>query len=222
MGKSDMNISNLYQNRFKPEEQKRKEIIWQTLCKHFFQHYISAEDTVLDIGAGFCEFINHIECRNKYALDINPDIKFYADDDVTILQGSVLDIQSISDGSVDIVFASNFFEHLPDKDIFFKTLFEIKRVLRTGGKILILQPNIAVLNGRYWDFFDHHIPLTHKSVSEALVLSGFRILEVRARFLPYTTKSFFPMNPILTRLYLLFRPLHYIIGGQAWIVGEKP
>ena len=27
--------------------------------------------TVLDIGAGYCEFINNIQCAQKYAIDLN-------------------------------------------------------------------------------------------------------------------------------------------------------
>jgi len=58
----------------------------------------------------------------------------------------------VADDSVDIVLAGDFFEHLPDKHAFIATLFEVRRVLRSGGKLLILQPNIRVPGESYWDF----------------------------------------------------------------------
>jgi hypothetical protein len=95
-------------------------------------------------------------------------------------------------------------------------------VLRGGGRVLILQPNIRVLGGQYWDFVDHHLPLTDRTLVEALNLVGMEVREVRPRFLPYTTKSRLPQQPLLVRLYLLFRPAQRLLGGQAWVVAEKP
>jgi SAM-dependent methyltransferase len=124
--------------------------------------------------------------------------------------------------SVDVVFASNFFEHLPDKQEFVATLREIRRILRAGsGRLLILQPNIRLLNGRYWDFLDHHLPLTERTLVEALELVGLSIVETRTRFLPYTTKSRLPQHALLVRAYLLLRPLQWLFGGQTWMVAVK-
>lgn len=214
-------IEALYDNRFSYEEIKKKEKIWKILCKHFFQKYIHPNDVVIDIGTGFCEFINNIECKKKIGLDINPATKSFANSDVEIINESADDITSVSSDTIDVAFVSNFFEHLPSKEILSKSLEEIHRILKTGGKVCILQPNIAVLNGKYWDFYDHNIPLSHKSMAEALLLSGFRITEIKAKFLPYTTKSRLPSTPFLVRLYLLCPIFHNILGGQAWLVAEK-
>ncbi len=215
------NLEKIYQTRFDREAQKEKEILWKTLVKYFFQKYIPKDSTVIDIGAGFCEFINHIECKNKIAVDLNPDTSSYANEDVQVINEPSTDLISIADHSVDIAFASNFFEHLLDKNSLIKTLEEIHRILNAGGKLLILQPNIAVLHGAYWDFIDHYIPISHRSLEEALLLTGFKPVEVRARFLPYTTRSRLPMHPLLVRLYLIIPVAQLIFGKQAWVVGEK-
>jgi SAM-dependent methyltransferase len=123
---------------------------------------------------------------------------------------------------VDVVFASNFFEHLPSKEAFLQTLQEIRRVLRSGGRLLILQPNIRFLNGEYWDFLDHHIPLTDRTLVEALLCTGLRPVEVVPRFLPYTTKSRLPSHPALVRLYLRVPLAQRLLGKQAWVVAVKP
>ena len=39
--------------------------------------------------------------------------------------------------------------------------------------MVVLMPNIRYLAGRYWDYLDHHLPLTHLSLSEALELTGY-------------------------------------------------
>jgi ubiquinone/menaquinone biosynthesis C-methylase UbiE len=128
----------------------------------------------------------------------------------------------VADDSIDVAFASNFFEHLSSKQEFVATLTEIRRVLRRGGRLLIMQPNIRFLSGEYWDFLDHQLPLTDRSVVEGLRLVGLHPTQVWPRFLPYTTKSRLPQWPWLIRVYLRCRPLHGLFGKQAWIVAVKP
>ena len=217
-----MGFDTLYVQRFDAEERQRKDRLWSVLCEHFFQRYIGPEDTVLDVGAGFCEFINHIRCRRKLALDLGEDTHRHAAQGVLVLTARASAMPQLSDGSVDVVFASNFFEHLPDKEELVATLREIRRVLRPGGRLLILQPNIRYLDGRYWDFLDHQLPLTDRSLVEALTLVGLTPTEVRPRFLPFTTKSPLPQWPWLVRLYLRLRPAHWLLGKQAWIVAARP
>ena len=75
--------------------------------------------------------------------------------------------------------------------------------LKPGGRYLILGPNLRYLNGAYWDFFDHHLGLTHLSLSEALRMQGFEIDTCIDRFLPFTTQGALPTHPLLVRAYLL-------------------
>jgi hypothetical protein len=121
-----------------------------------------------------------------------------------------------------VVFASNFFEHLASKRVLLDTLLEVKRVLCRGGRLLVLQPNIRVLGGQYWDFIDHNIPLTDRSLVELLHLVEMDVTESRGRFLPFTTKSSLPRFPLMVRLYLMLPFVHWIFGGQAFVVGVKP
>ena len=65
------------------------------------------------------------------------------------------------------MFTSNFFEHLPDKPALGRTLDEIHRCLRPGGRLVAMGPNVKHVPGAYWDFWDHHIALTEASLSEA-------------------------------------------------------
>lgn len=211
----------LYAKRFPAQDRAAKERVWRVLCSAFFQRYIPEDSVVLDLGPGFCEFLNNIRARERIGVDLSEEAGRYAAAGVHIRQGVATDLSFQPNSSVDIVFASNFFEHLRSKDEVLKVLQESLRVLRPGGRLLLLQPNLRYVRERYWDFFDHITPLTHLSMEEALVMVGFDVEELRPRFLPYTTRSRLPQWPSLVRLYLALPILHRIFGGQMFILASK-
>lgn len=215
----DFNLNKIYQRRFRADIEFRKKM-WRVLCNDFFQKYIPNDAVVVEIGAGYCEFINNIKAKRKLALDLNPDVKKFANNDVEVFLSSSTNMIQIKDNSCDIVFTSNFFEHLSKEDIV-KTIKEAYRVLRVGGRFLILQPNIRFCYKDYWNFFDHITPLDDKSISEVLEINGFKVIESRPKFLPYTTKSKLPKAAFLIKLYLKISLAHQILGKQTFIVAQK-
>ena len=215
------NLDLLYQGRFSKQEVEHKSRIWGVLCGHFFQKYVSTNDTVLDLGAGYCDFINNIQCREKLAVDLNDDTPTLAHADVTVHQASSTNLSFLADASVDVVFTSNFLEHLRTKEEALQTFNEVHRILKKGGLFLILQPNIRHVGFEYWDFFDHHIALTEKSLIEGLLIKGFKIKHVISKFLPFTTKSKIPQHPFLVWLYLKIPLVWRIMGKQSFLAAEK-
>lgn len=213
--------SKLYRERFDLEEVVKKNRLWKTLCNDFFQRFIPEDSIVLDIGAGYCEFINNIRARKKYAVDSNEEVKSFANPDVEVFCCPATKLNFLQDNSVDIVFMSNFLEHLKNKDEVLEVLLEVHRICKPGGAILILQPNIRYIYKQYWDFFDHHTPLSDRSVAEVLKTLGFNIDKIYPKFLPFTTKSRLPKSPLLARLYLKVPLVWPIMGKQAFIVGRK-
>ena len=216
-----MDLEKLYRHRFDAAELPRKLEIWKVLCEDFFSQFVDERDVVIDVGAGYCEFINNIRCARKIAIDLNPRLGEFAAPGVEVRHESSTNLTSIADESADVVFMSNFLEHLPNKQVVLDTLAEARRVLRKGGRLMILQPNVRLLSGAYWDFFDHHTPLTEKSLVEALTLLDMRLLRVIARFLPYTTKSLLPQAPALVRLYLHFSPAWWLLGKQSFVMAQR-
>jgi ubiquinone/menaquinone biosynthesis C-methylase UbiE len=215
------NLRSIYDKRFGKRVDPTRNQMWEVLCQHWMQRYVRPTDTVLDLAAGRCEFINNIHCGRKIAVDLNEDTPKYANADVEFILARSDDMAQVPENSIDVVFVSNFFEHLPNKRAFMDTLVEIKRVLKPGGKLLVLQPNIGVLHGAYWDFIDHHLPLTDRTLVEAVELLEMHVEEIKARFLPYTTKSRLPRWNWIIRLYLLLPPAQFIFGKQAWLVARK-
>ena len=93
--------------------------------------------------------------------------------------------------------------------------------LRPGGTLLVIQPNIRFAYREYWDFLDHRLALSDRSLAEAVSLAGFTIRELRPRFLPFTTKSAPIQAPWLLRLYLRLPPLQWLAGKQMLLVAQR-
>lgn len=216
-------LKKIYALRFGNKTEMRR-LMWETLTEGWFQRYVQPTDTVVDLAAGYCEFINSIHCGRKIAIDANETVKEMAGDDVEVFNTYSTDLPDELSGEVDVVFVSNFFEHLSDKNEFLDTLREIHRVLRPGGSVLVLQPNIKLTKGAYWDFVDHSLPITEKSLAEALEITGFTIEYTKTRFLPYTASSgpSIIAHPALVKLYLKVWPAHYLFGKQTFMVARKP
>ena len=179
----------------------RRQLLWRTLCRSYFQRFVKAGDVVLDLGCGYGDFINHIRCARKFAVDQWPGAADYVGRDVQLQIGSILDLRAIQARSIDFVFASNVFEHLPQAE-FADCLSEVKRVLRDGGTLNILQPNYRFCSNEYFDDYTHVSVYSDRSLCDFLRAQGLRILDCKARFLPLTIKSRLPVSPLLIRSYL--------------------
>jgi SAM-dependent methyltransferase len=220
-GLSGDKLSRLYQERFTAEDLDFKRDMWKVFCDSYFQQFILPTDTVVDLGAGSCEFINAIHCGEKIAVDLNPDLEHYLHAGKAVVAPSTA-MPEIVSGSVDVVFTSNFFEHLPNKAELLATLDECHRILRDGGRLLVVMPNIRYLPGRYWDYFDHHLALTHHSLVEAVSISGFRPDLVVPRFLPYTIKhTRLPHSLLLVRLYMRMPWAWRVFGEQMFVIARR-
>lgn len=220
---TEQNLQALYRHRFTQEELPRKNAIWQVLCRHYFQRHVDAgKDVVLDLACGYGEFINNIRARRKIAIDLNPDSPAAVGANVEFHATRADQLHMIESDSVDVVFTSNFFEHLPDKAALTTVLNEVHRVLRPGGKLIAMGPNIRCVPGAYWDFIDHHIALSERSLGEALSQTGFDVVESIDRFLPYTTQSRLPQGASIVRAYLMLPLAWRFFGKQFLVVSTKP
>jgi 2-polyprenyl-3-methyl-5-hydroxy-6-metoxy-1,4-benzoquinol methylase len=115
-------------------------------------------------------------------------------------------------GSFDCVTAFDVIEHLDSPQLF---LNECRRILKTGGKLVITTPNLAAiarsfLKDKWYGFSDntHKYFFTPKTLSILFIEAGFIVKRLEA-----------PFHPLPKLIQLVVNRLG--IGGQIWIVGEK-
>lgn len=217
-------LKRLYENRFDLQQRKAKEALWKVLIDSFLQRYISPNAVVLDIGGGYCEFINQVKAREKYLIDLNPDSQEFADSNVKVLHVDILAAESdrlVPRNYFDVIFISNFFEHLRTKEELIEVLSFCFNRLNSKGKLIVIQPNFKYSFKEYYDFIDHHLPITDGSLNEVLQAIGFAVDLLIPRFLPFSTKGR-PSAPLLLQIYLKLPILWQFLGGQMFVIASKP
>lgn len=207
-----------YASRFVPDPTRRT--VWREIVR-FLKPYVPAHATVVDLGAGYCDFINEVGAEKKYAVDISPELSRHAASGVTILNESAKNISSIPDSSADVVHASNFLEHIDDTDLP-GVMSEIRRILKQEGRLILLQPNFRIASARYFDDYTHRRIWTDAGLCAFLMSEGFTIELSRPRFLPFSLRSrpsLIPAHPLIVRAYIHapWKPF----AGQMLIVARK-
>jgi len=218
---NETDLSRIYAQRFQANLEYRKKV-WRMLIDSFFARWIPGDSTVLDLGCGYGEFINQVSAKKRFAMDLNPDTPKYLAANVEFLHQDCSQPWTLDESSLDVVFTSNFFEHLPDKPALARTLDQVNRCLKPGGLLIAMGPNIKCVPGAYWDFWDHYLPLTELSLKEALENRGFRVDTCIERFLPYTMAGKRSAPLLFVRLYLGFPIIWKLTGKQFLVVARKP
>lgn len=209
-----------YRMRFSGLSKYRNDV-WKILCDQYFKEFVHPDAHILDLGTGYGEFINNIKAAKKYAMDMNSDAGSRLTGDTYFLHQDCSEEWQIPSDSLDVVFSSNFLEHLPNKDRVERTLSEAYRCLKNDGLIICLGPNIKYIPGEYWDFWDHFVPITDRSLSELLKMTGFSIQLNIPRFLPYSMSTGRTPPLYLLKLYLKFSTFWPFFGKQFLVIGRK-
>ncbi len=155
-------------------------------------------------------------------MDLNPATKSNADGDVAVLLQDGSAEWQVPTATLDAVFTSNFFEHLPDKSALERTVQNAFCCLKPGGRLIALGPNIRYSGASYWDFYDHHIALSDLSLIELFQKCGFAIEHARAQFLPYTMVNGRRHPAWILKAYLRMPLLWRMFGKQFLVVARKP
>ncbi len=212
-------LPELYDARFDEREVSAKDAVWREIVR-FLQRYIDASAPILDIACDRGHFIRWAQGSERWATDIR-DVGDALPADVRFIRSSGLELASVApNGYFGTVFMSNYLEHLDSSDAVIDQLRVARQLLRPGGRAIVLQPNIRLVGPRYWDFIDHRVALTDRSLLEAAELAGLRTVDLITRFLPYSTKGRLPADARLVRAYLAVRPAWWLMGRQTLFVGE--
>ena len=189
---------NYFQTRFTYDPDR--EHVWKHIASYLSKD-IPKKGKVLELGAGYCAFINNVKASEKHALDVSDIIRKFANKDVTTHVQSAVNMKKFRADYFDAVLASNFFEHLYPKQ-FQKTIMEIRRILKPGGKLIIIQPNFRYSYREYFDDYTHVSMFTELSMTDVLESQGFIIKKCLPRVLPYTMKSRLKAFSFMAGIYM--------------------
>ena len=209
-------IEGYHETRLAPDP--RRDAVWKALWRYYFRHRVRPTDTVLDLGAGYGDFINNVIAARRIAIDLWPEFTKHLDREVEPIVAPVTDLSEVADGSIDYAFASNLFEHVSQQD-FAKTLASLRSKLSRDGSLTLLQPNYRYAYREYFDDYTHVSIYSHVSICDFLAANGFEPVELRPRFLPLTVKSRLPAWGPLVGLYLAspLKPL-----GKQMLIRARP
>lgn len=195
----------------------RRVVVWRAIAA-YVQRWVNRDDGLLEWGAGYGEFSAAVEAKRKWALDMNPALVSHWGEGVAPLIQSALEPLPLDSGSLGTALASNFFEHFTLEQGE-QILRETWRMLRVGGRLIVVQPNFRLEPRRYFDDYTHRTAYTDNGFCDFLRANGFRVVHVEPRFTPFSMKSRLPTAEWLIQLYLAlpWRPF----AGQFLVVAEK-
>lgn len=193
--------------------------VWRTVTG-YLQRWVPPDAAVLDLAAGYADFSANVQARRRVALDLNPALPTMVPAGVEAVVGDATDLSRFADGEFDAVFSSNFLEHLDHEGVD-RCLAEIRRVLRPGGRLILVQPNFRLNPGAYFDDYTHRTIWTDNSLGDLLVARGFALVHVEGRFLPLTLKSRLSFGHRLAPLYLRIPAGLRPLAGQMLHVAER-
>ncbi len=194
-------------------------VVWQAVADHL-AHWVSPEARVLEVGAGYCAWINAVRAARRVAIDIWPDVARHAAPGVEpLVLDASRDLGSLGMASFDVVLASNVLEHF-EPEVAAEVLADVHGLLTPRGRLIVIQPNFRYSSSSYFDDYTHRSVFTDVSLPALLRSRGFDIDEVKPRFLPYSMRgSRVPITPWLVRAYLAspVKPL----AGQMLVIATR-
>jgi SAM-dependent methyltransferase len=194
-------------------------LVWQVVAEHLAP-WIPPQAHVLEIGAGYCAWINAVRAARRVAVDIWPEVTRHAAPGVEpMVMDAAAGLRTMQAASFDVVLASNVLEHF-DPDTAGDIAGDLHRLLKPGGRLMVIQPNFRYAWSSYFDDYTHRAIFTDVSLPALLRARGFAVDLVKPRFLPYSMRrSRLPITRALVRAYLAspFKPM----AGQMLVIARR-
>lgn len=210
-----------YQTRFK--ENKSRFELWPIIT-NYLQKYIWYNKSILELACWYWDFINNISAKEKTAVDIYDWIKEYLKPDI---QFKSFDLskpewyQNYKGKTFDVVFMSNFLEHLDD-DWLNSVMMGINNIIKDDWLIVLIQPNFHYMYKEYFDDYTHKKIFTHVSIKDFVESYWFECIHCEKKFLPWSfKKNKLPLWLSKVGLKTYFKQNFIRLGGQMFLVFKK-
>jgi cyclopropane fatty-acyl-phospholipid synthase-like methyltransferase len=170
-----------------PEDPARAGV-WRAIAD-YLAPWVPPTAHVLELGAGYCTWINAVHAARKVAVDQWPQVARHAGSDVRVVVMDVSEgLRSSALGQFDVVLASNFLEHFEPATAS-AIVGDVSALLNDGGRFIVIQPNFRFAFRRYFDDYTHRSIFTDVSLSNLIRSHGLQIEICRPRFLPYSMRD---------------------------------
>jgi SAM-dependent methyltransferase len=193
--------------------------VWRVIAE-YLAPWIPHGAHVLEIGAGYCDWINHVRADRRVAVDTWHELPAWAGRGV---EAAVLDAASglttLGRARFDTVLASNVLEHFAP-DVAASVVADVFGLLKPGGRFILIQPNFRYAYREYFDDYTHRAVFSDVSLPALLRAQGLDIEVVHPRFLPYTMQN----ARVRPRAWMVRAYLHSPIrphAGQMLVIARK-
>ncbi len=208
-----------FDTRLNQDFRKGASDIWRLVAADLLKKIPAKCDRVLDLGAGYGDFINQVNAPEKWAADLWPGLERNITNDVRAVIGDITTpIDTLPQNHFDLCFMSNVLEHFTIDDAQ-KILDHTTSYLKKDGYIALLQPNFKYCSKVYYDDYTHKTIFTAEGLCNFLLDNDYEILSCQPRYLPYSFKSRLPRPLWAVKLYLQspWKPL----AAQMLILARK-
>jgi len=98
---------------------------------------------------------------------------------------------------------------------------QLRNALKPSGKLAIMGPNFRFSAKEYYDFADHLLPLSDRTIEEHLAAVDMKCEQIIPRFLPLEFRSQRFSHPLLVKLYLVVPLFWRFFCKQFFIIAAK-
>jgi len=171
--RSTDDLGEIYGLRFSEADAQEKDLIWREVTR-FLQRFVAPDAAILDIACDRGDFIRNVVGGERWASDLR-DVRGELPEEIRFVQANGLELDRVlPNRHFDVAFSATTSSTCQRASDVIEQFRVAHRLLKPGGSVIVLQPNIRLVGARYWDFIDHSVALTEQSLTEAAELAGFR------------------------------------------------
>lgn len=176
------------------------------LALYLFKRFgMKSGDRLLDLGCGRGDFGKAFQ---KLGLEAEgADIEVTGSSIIDGMPIKVFNIETDSypypDNYFDVIFSKSVAEHVHDPKIFFE---EQKRILKPGGRIIVMAPDWVSQIKIFWNDFTHKRPYTILGLKNALNIFGYKNVTTEF-FYQYPLYWRYPALKIFAKFLIITGPV---------------